>query len=102
MNIFKIDRREIFGTICILAMLVCAFSSCAKREEYGENILTSEEPTNKEGQTEVLSENKKMIEDLSIQPDYIERQIGEKFNGLTIKADVMDPEKICKGTVKKY
>ena len=102
MNIFKIDRREIFGTICILAMLVCACSSCAKREEYGENILTSEEPTNKEGQTEVLSENKKMIEDLSIQPDYIERQIGEKFNGLTIKADVMYPEKICKGTVKKY
>lgn len=97
-----VKNKRIIRLVYFIGVCICVFSSCAKREEYEEITITADEVTNKESNTEEINKDKRIIDDLSIQPDYIERQIGEKFNGLTIKADVMYPEKICKGTVKKY
>lgn len=97
-----VKNKRIIRLVYFIGVCICVFSSCAKREEYEEITITADEVTNGEGNTEEINKDKRIIDDLSVQPDYIERQIGEKFNGITVKADIKYPDKICEGTVKKY
>ncbi|SEG34952.1 hypothetical protein SAMN04487934_1174 [Eubacterium ruminantium] len=93
----------------IIIILLCflGFCSCAKREQYeglkdNDDTAGNTEEFGQNNTAPVIDNSLRKISDSSGEAGYIERQIGESFNGIKIKAKVFYPDKICTGTVNRY